>query len=72
MVIVIYGLYVFFHHEGDFKVGATQERTVQNMPRRDSNPKDYESDALPPELIRSPDAVGYALAYFKEEIGLAS
>ena len=42
------------------------------MPRRGSNPNDYESDALPPELIRSPDAVGYALAYFKEEIGLAS
>ena len=55
MVVVISGLYV--HHEGDFKDGGTKERAVQTLLRRDSNPqpKEYESDALPPELSRPPE-----------------
>ena len=39
VVVVIVGLYVFFHHEGDFKDGNTKERAVQTLPQRDSNPQ---------------------------------
>ena len=55
-MVVVLGLYVFFHHEGDFKDGGTKERAVQNLPERHTNPrpKAYESDALPPELSRPP------------------
>ena len=46
MVVVVLGLYVFFHLAGDSKDGGTPKRAVQSFLRRDSNPGPlgYKSD----------------------------
>ena len=31
VVVVVLGLYVFFHHEGDFKDGGTEEKSSTNF-----------------------------------------
>ena len=59
VVVVVLGLYVFFHHEGEFKDGGTEEKGQYKICpagtrtcNRRITPYDYETDALPPELSR--------------------